>query len=264
MSFNRISKINQIDKDIVHGYIRRSWNSFKHLNIPIAINHICLIFFYEFDHFAECGLNMDINDKKDIVTNTGGRGSTCYGALLIANDDYSTRFIYQWEFVVLPYTIPEESGFITIGVIEHNCKNFGRKNFATSSHNFHIAVLDDGVISHTEWYDSIGDGKELYPTPVFSHFSGGAYGQNDVITITLDMKEKDIEFVIKDKDGFFLAGAQVNEVKFDADVWKYRVAIFLDDLGASVKMSRFDKVIQRPRDDNESIYDCFERCKKKM
>lgn len=254
----RLANINQTDKDVTFGYMRRAQKSYKCLNIPIALSHICLLYFYQFDYFAECGLNMKINEGKDIVTNTGGDGSTGYGALHIANDPYSSAFIYQWQFAVLPYKKTTIQGFVAIGIADHNYTNLGKEWYGNSDDNIHIALNDDGLITRTLYYDRI---KNNYRFAQCWEYGPSGFAANDVVIITLDMKMKKLEFVVHTKTGTFVSGKKLT-VRFEGNDWKYRVAIFADDYGAAVQMLKFEKVIQMPPSEGEHMFQCFERCKR--
>ena len=82
LPFNRIGNINRLDRNTIYGYIREAETSMNHIaHVPIMINNICLLFYYEFDQFGTCGRYMTIKQAGTAVTvnDKDRNGCSCYG-----------------------------------------------------------------------------------------------------------------------------------------------------------------------------------------
>ena len=84
----KVSDINRRDQSTVFGFIRRIQRLIKNKHIPLVIEYICLLFFYETDR---------INDSKITIKSTF-IFSMRYGMMHILDNEYSRKFLYQWRF----------------------------------------------------------------------------------------------------------------------------------------------------------------------
>ena len=110
LSFKNIPKINIFDKSVVYGYIRRIETLIESKLIPLVINYICLLYFYESDEFGygrkkicfteDEGKTGYVSVKVPRVDLLNGDNAncTCYGMMDIAHNEYSSKFLYQWRF----------------------------------------------------------------------------------------------------------------------------------------------------------------------
>ena len=96
--------INQIDTDIVFGFIRNEQKLIKPKTIPIEISHLCLLYFYVYDYFVECGDRMKISEDNHTVEISQAPAflySAAYGYLDIVRTSYCPPMIYVWTYKIL-------------------------------------------------------------------------------------------------------------------------------------------------------------------
>ena len=225
-----------------------------------------MVFYGDIEEFAKCGEYLTINKKKYAVVNKIGGGGTCYGLMEIINNDYSSKFIYQWQFKIkrLNYycNVPQW----TIGICSDNA-NYLNNDYSQSNYNWHVALSNLGVLHRTlfvrtKYDDAEGQYYEYYAKDyTYDYNMSICYNNNDVITINLDMKEKKMEYVINERNVDRWAIKQI-PIFFPSADTKYRIAIFSEERGTKVKLINFDKIVwTRPKNETETIRDRIARWK---
>ena len=83
LPLKRVHNINRYDKHTVFGYIKRIQKLMKKKQIPLVIDQLCLLFYYEFDQFHP---------------KSSRNGLRHTGMMDIVNNEYTRKFLYQWRF----------------------------------------------------------------------------------------------------------------------------------------------------------------------
>ena len=118
-----IKKVDDITKNAVYGFMRRCQKLLPcdnpYYNIPLLIKNICINYYWISEYFTSHGSNFRLNDKKNMVTNTGGWLDTAYGNIEID----SKPILYEWYFKII------QDGDIFIGIDSSN-KEFINADFS--------------------------------------------------------------------------------------------------------------------------------------
>ena len=226
-----IHKINRYDKDTVRGYINRIEKKYKQ-RIPLVIQYICLVFYYEKDEFGK-----RIECMKE-------RRYSHFGMMDIMNTDYLSQFLYQWRFKYY----------------RDHCNNLKHKVRGASDVIFGITDQSNKL----EWYNSkgyhIGFCKYGYlyqtkhdpRTPVHKlEVTDMAYLKkrrrwimpNDEMIISLDIKAKKMGFVIKRDSKIHFEETNI-PIVFAYKDQKYRIAVHCDGKGINVELIEFTKIVR--------------------
>ena len=106
----KLKSISQWEKDLVTGYNKKAQKLISSNQIPIAISHLCLVYFHEYDYFDKCGNNRItmINDKRNQMSVIKDGGDFVYGKTDILYE--KVGMIYSWTFSVFV------NGLIMIGI----------------------------------------------------------------------------------------------------------------------------------------------------
>lgn len=100
----QVRNVNQRSKDLINGYIRLEY---ENSNIPIAINHICLIYHLIKDGFGKHGERLKLSSSNsgstnyDVVETKSGdwKWNTVYGTVDIDTEKFK-NMIANWTFKV--------------------------------------------------------------------------------------------------------------------------------------------------------------------
>ena len=112
-----LKRVDDRTKYLVHGYIHLIENEFKlSMNIPLSIIRICILFFFDREHFEKCGTDLVIEgDDSDTIRKENNASG-------FANVGYTSTWIESNKFNSVKWTIKTvrgsayESGII-VGVV---------------------------------------------------------------------------------------------------------------------------------------------------
>eukprot|EP01083_Nonionella_stella_P255292 876434_1 len=181
MSMSKLKDIKFIPKStkyIVFGYNKRI-EEILQSNIPILINSLCILYYFESDYFEIAGSGITISeDKKSITkTKTNGWGSydnTSYLSMSIAS---SQSIYYIWTI-----KIQSSSGMINIGITSNNEID---KNFTAWRHDDNYSSYSHYAYNGYMGYKSSNNGISPYSARENNGFCNG-----DIIDIHLDLSKK--------------------------------------------------------------------------
>ena len=253
LSFRNIGEINRFDRDTVYGYIKRVQKLIKSQNIPVAIQYICLLFFYEIDQFTEDGT---------INLLAGYDGCSYFGMMDITNSEYLSNFICQWRFEY--YTDPDKyrpiTGFINTNVII-GITDSSNVHWYASNYGHHIALSKYGDLYQTKYMPSQSCETEYYTRNTIESLGiqKWIYAKDQII-ISMDIKEKKMEYVLR-SDGIDRYCIRDISIMFPSKNHKHRMAVYCQGIGMKVKLIKFNKIIRTSGKihPNEQIQDQIER-----
>ena len=226
----QIKSINQIERDIVIGYIKYEQKSLTIAvaphEIPVEICYLCILYYYEYDCFNKdkCAEQMTIDDTNTIVTiqKSGGGFKKAFGAIDIFNKDNSMySMIYSWTFKILNHKT-DTPQVIYIGIdSDYKSKNPVSVNIVsyalgTDTRTVGFA-MDNGkyIDVHSEW----------------------KYGKDDQIKMELNMSDKTLKYWINEQD----IDCKVEGIDFEEDM-KYNMCVCAALDGLSIQLVNFDKI----------------------
>lgn len=282
LPFNRIGNINRLDRNTINGYIREAETSMNHNGpVPLMINTICLLFYYEFDQFGICGRYMTIKQAGTAVTinDKDRNGCSCYGTMDIINNQHFKAFLYQWTFKyergedydkaenLFHKNSDDPYSALAIGITDdaHDVNiDHSNVHWFEAKYNFHVALSEYGDMYRTKFLRSESCKTEKYSQDTFKELGKGTstwLWPGDEIIICLDMKEKMMEYRIHRECPEMFASYSVTKiaVKFPSNNTKYRIAVFDKGIGTTVRMIKFNKVPWKPATDKEGIYDRIQK-----
>ena len=224
VDLRRLNNIPNKTKWTVYGYIREhhallkleEYNIFK--NIPDLIPSLCILYFDFCDFFAIIpnGVIYKSDDKKSISSIFGGV-RRCYGSAIISSD---SNCICKWDLKIL--NIPKSSRSRT-------CIKIGIASTELSAENNQKKKLGDRFYVHSNY-------RWCKTHTGFAHHrieKMSKYYTGDVITITLNMKEKKVSFYNH------TSKTQRNIEMKDFEGYEYRLAIIMNTVNISVCIDKF-------------------------
>ena len=230
LPLKRVRNINRYDKHTVFGYIKRIQKLMKKKQIPLVIDQLCLLFYYEFDQFHP---KSSIHPPRII------------GMMDIVNNEYSRKFLYQWRFKY--EALPCQFNPLWIGItktsdtypqcniaIERNGKLYSGCNLKRMPQEIEMTA------NLTKWHNSK---KEILSC--------------DEIILSIDIKAAKMEFVIQRGGAYYFYPPL--SIYFSKDQ-KYRVFTDYWFKDINVKLIAFNKIVRTStRNDNELIRDQIRR-----
>ena len=108
-----LTKANRSQRLIIKGWIRKLQRQYNLQNIPTVIQSLCIVYFNDYDEFAECGSRIHISNDKRVMTHLGITHSCdchCLGSLKIPS---LSNNIYKWD-VELTKLLPSKCSFYNI------------------------------------------------------------------------------------------------------------------------------------------------------
>lgn len=278
LSFKNIPKINICDKSIVYGYIRRIQTLIESKLIPLVINYICLLYFYESDEFGygrkkicfteDEGKTRYVSVKVPRVDLLNGDNAncTCYGMMDIAHNEYSSKFLYQWRF---EYSDKYAMEIIHIPDIIIGITDSPNVQWYDSNNGHHIGLSNCGEIYTTVYMPSQTCKDEHYLNSKEKkthkrYLPGSCYYifPHDELIVNIDITAKQMEYVIKRYDtNRLIPLPNKYPILFENTDHKYRMVAHYCGTGISVKLIEFKKICRTlpRRDEHESILNQIQR-----
>ena len=250
LPFKNIDKINTCDKNAVHGYVRRVQKLLKDQLIPLVINSMCLLYFYETDRFGtDVPKQMMVNEDGTMVTMlkpiinsfTGAyNGCSCFGMMDIMNGEHFSKFIYQWRFAYYPDPILSRHMGIHIlrdDVIIIGITDSPNIDWYKSDSGHHIALSSDGYLYQTAYISSrTKRNRELYSPCLFP---------NDQMIINIDIKEKKMKYsIVRANTIDEFKPLEAIPIKFLCRNHKYRMAVYCRGTKLNIKLIKFNKIVR--------------------
>ena len=240
----KVSDINRRDQSTVFGFIRRIQRLIKNKHIPLVIEYICLLFFYETDRFyPESTIRYP--------------DFAMLGMMDILDNAYSRKFLYQWRFKANKnkkrvHTLGESE--VQLGITDVH------RHFYTSSERT-IKLTSNGNMC------SYGPGQTLSETAIRKNVekwnsSSTRILFNDEIIMSMDIEKKKMEYVIQ--RGTYVYCFPDISIEFPAPNQKYRMFVLHrgQDKEIEIKLTAFTKVPRTSdKTHNELIKDQIERIK---
>ena len=234
----KVRNINKYDKKIVQGYIRRIQGLISRQQIPLVIDYICLLFFCEMDRYGKKVFE-SIHQH-----NPGEPYCSWFGIMDIMHTEYSSNFLYQWRF---KYHTAENGGFTNSDIII-GITNSSHAHWFNSRCGHHIGLTNAGNLYKTAYLLSKMCKNELYlgETEVMGDKPVKRWMcNNDEIIMTVDVKKKLMNYVIKRTDGTkeYWWNAVNIPITFQGKDQKYRMAVAYCYYLGSVELIEFNKIV---------------------
>ena len=211
-----IKKIPKSVKYFVAGYTREMGTNLS-LNIPVLIQSLCLLYYYQLDYFKKAHSNYEISKDKLTVTKISGLND--WSTNIFCNEWFESvsNRIIKWTFYV----------------------NKNKDNYAGIL--FILITKDNGLAFDYTWGASSVNDHE------YCHFNSGKtyldgkisndaseFGQGDEIVYTLDLKKNEWKFQ-KGTDKECIIKSNVPKAK----LIKYKLILSMFDEGDSVTLKNF-------------------------
>eukprot|EP01084_Bolivina_argentea_P001714 3161_1 len=201
-NFEEVQFIDQINKDIVFGYIRIAQkllpSNNPYYNIPTLVLHACLLYYVPKECFDQIGAEMKImyddndNNNNIVELKSGSVWNTAYGSFVI-DANKNCNAIYQWK----------------IKLIKLHTYSHGQ----SLSHGYYCGIgIDSSSIAHTKsavfWnFDSAdscycirGGQSEDDGSNDKVHWSDQMWKEDDIVTLNVDTMNRTIAYGINDKE----------------------------------------------------------------
>ena len=231
-AFEQIKNINQKVKDIVFGYIRLSQcllpnNNNSYYNIPSLVSYICILYYNQTERFSKYPKNMKHDElKNNIRVISTGRG-TVYGDIMI---DCSIPSIYEWIIKIIKMNGDDWDDPIIIGIDSSN-KQYIDSNFCTgftTENNRFYGYSTCGLIENYNNYPN--EQNRFLRMPIFFDIDG--FGQNDIIKLYLNTKNKQLKIYKNDKE----MQGEITDIDINE---KYYFAVSLSTMGDEIELIDF-------------------------
>ena len=242
----KVSDINRCDQNTVFGFIRRIQRLIKNKHIPLVIEYICLLFFYETDRFYPESTSIRHPDFAML------------GMMDILDNAYSRKFLYQWRFKANKnkkrvHTLGESE--VQLGITDVH------RHFYTSSERT-IKLTSNGNMC------SYGPGQTLSRTNRPKNVekwnsSSTRILFNDEIIMSIDIEKKKMEYVIQRSEDSYYFYDNIS-IEFPTPDQKYRMFVCHHgkDNEIKIKLTAFIKVPRTSdKTHKELIKDQIERIK---
>ena len=232
-----------VDALLVYGYVRRIEKAIKR-QIPTDCYQGCYCYGREHDVFAECGHMIEINDEQDLIENIGVRGGNSYGLLGIKKTPYTSAFIYQWRFKIIDHVFGGNGRTgIAIGIAESHYNCVASRFYGYDYRMWHWSVTYDGYIRRTEPHHRYKTRKVLVSGTTHRAFFM-KFNKNDEVVMKLVPKTELLEVAVHDKRGSFQKRT-VAKIRFTGVDTEYRLAVYISQLGARMKLMCFEKLLEK-------------------
>ena len=219
-----LPKANRSRRLIINGWIRKLEKKYNLNNIPIVIQLLCIVYFNDYDEFAECGSRIIISSDKRMITHdtmTHACDSHCFGSLQISS--LSNDTIYKWDIQITKLN-PVSCWNIMIGV---SSKFKLQKSIPWG--DIHVRAALEYA------YSDNGDILSNHNRFLWKKY-GNPSVENDIISVELDLNKQQIRFYINDKD----QGIAYENIKTGKDI-KYRFVVGALIEGAQLTLINFTK-----------------------
>ena len=237
--FKKVSDINRCDQDTVFGFIRRIQRLVKNKRIPLVIEYICLLFFYETDRFGDSKITIK------------SRFSMMYGMMHILDNEYSRKFLYQWRFKYCNNNKDTKS-ILQFGITD---EGDSRKLFW----NYRIRLSTDGRV----WKFTPMVRINYVPNLEKWNSRSKWILSNDEIIMSMDIEKKKMEYVIQRSEDSYYFYDNIS-IEFPTPDQKYRMFVCHHgkDNEIKIKLTAFIKVPRTSdKTHKELIKDQIERIK---
>ena len=221
----RVKSIKQDTKFTVSGYIRQNEKKLSlFCNVPDMISYLCLLYYFHGEYFEKTGDDIRISKNKMRVTkivNNNNFRNTSYGKTWIES---TVQQMVQWKFKIDKIVYPVGDIYICLVSTDNrlnqdcNDKNRDKPNFAIGSPGWVIVNGDE------------------YEIKCYVGANLVKYGENDIISMILDTKHRQLCFKRNDGNKITL----VKCIKIDSDI-KYKMAVSLRSKGDSISLIDFQR-----------------------
>eukprot|EP01084_Bolivina_argentea_P171462 297059_1 len=227
MSASKLKDIKYIPKSTK--YLVLGYN--KHIeqilgsNIPILINSLCILYYFESDYFEIAGSGITISEDKKSITKTKSTYARAYD-----NTTYLCMIIPSTQCIECIWTLKIQSStgtiysMINIGITSNNEID---KNFTAWRHDDNYSSYSHYAYNGYAGYKSSNNGISSY---------GKSFGSGDTIDVHLDLSKKQLIFY---KNGIS-QGVAYNNIATNNDI-KYKLAVSIHALNHSVTLTKFKK-----------------------
>ena len=213
-SLKKLGEIDDKTKYSVYGWIRTAENELKLDYIPIMIKSICILYYYDDEVFDVNTSDIDVGEisknKKIIAKTNCIRWIEYYGTIRIPSQ---SCIVCKWDIKIINVIVPGGT-----------CVKFGVASIKGSKR---ANRLGDIYYVHSN-YQWCRDHRKLQPIIMPRYRSG------DMITVTMDLREKKVTFCNKTRD-------KSQEIKMDTndEGLEYRFACALHSEKVSISMDNF-------------------------
>ena len=219
-----LAKANKSQRLAVESWVRIQHKILNLHYIPFAVQSLFIIYYIDYDEFADTGSNITIsNDKKMAKQNALPPtllNIHCFGSLIIQS--LNNNNVYRWDLKITKLN-PESYYNIMVGV--------------SSKFKFRICMqlpTPQISMSHVIEY-TFADGAYIYDESVWKWKNYGHRAmENDIISIELDMGRSQVRFYINYKD----QGIAYKDIKKGKDI-KYRLAVGALSIGTEIRIINF-------------------------
>ena len=219
--YKQISQIDKRTKSTVNGLVREMEKELKLNHIPNMINSMCILFFRDDEIFDIIGRDVKVSENKKIITKLQGHWqNNTYGIMEIPS---MSNIIYTWTLKI--HHLELNSGHIMIGIS------------SVQSPSTYFEIESNGI--HYVYH---GEGKIYYVgySPKWVNDDWCSYGdgcvENDIFSVELDLKSKQIKFFINGED----QGVAYTNIDKDDNV-KYRLMVSMAGKDDCVEILNFSK-----------------------
>ena len=219
-----LSKIDNVTKDIVNGWIRKQQQQLNTI-IPTALNGICINYYFEDEMFnvnenqimlKKMGINMQLSSNKKYISLTctkKHRWQVIYGCNEILLNNVYCRYNYIWTMKIHKANDTVDDPSIIIG--------FTEVPFVES--DFTYKYSNNGCLY-----------RIAYPQTVTKY--GQGFGTNDEVSVSLNTKTMQVRFQVNGCDqGHLLKLYQGNQER------KVRLELAIAGPNIEIELVRFHR-----------------------
>ena len=219
--FKKFSKIDKRTKYGVYGWIRKAENELKLSNVPLMIQSICILYFYEDEIFNVFGTGIDVSkDKKSITKSMCGWTNNSYGITKIQSN---TNNVYEWEFIIKNRSDIERG--IIIGISNAHKPNIMLMDHMAENEYSYAHCCDGDTFNR---YGNQWDWKKTHPQHVL-------WWTDDKITMTLNLATAQLIFFVNDEQKI-----RIENIVKGNDI-TYRMFVSMYFVNECVQLLKFTK-----------------------
>ena len=211
LSLSSLSKVDDRTKHAVSGWLRIQVPSMDLYDIPL-ISSLCILFFGGYELFEIAGSDVQISDDGKTInkkgTDSNNNRSSSYGMTRIWS---KSKSIYQWDLKVKAYDI---GFYIGLSSTVHPDKCYWKQ----AGHHYAWWIL--GSLKIPSGWESYGEPAKV----------------NDIVSIVLDLKQREIRFLVNHQDQG--VAYQGDDIKIGDDI-EYRLAVIPCSRGDSIEIVDF-------------------------
>lgn len=245
-----IKKINRYERSIVRAFVNIIGRTIHSQTIPLVLEYICLLFFYETDAFGE-------SIEKPLRFQGSCRRYSRFGKMDIMNTEYLAGFLYQWRFKYdcdAAFHIYKDSD-VVFGITDQPSK----MEWYNSNDGHHIGLCKYGYLYKTQSKSSKTNKTTVTDMSKLKCRRRWVM-PNDEMIINIDIKAKKMEFVIMRDANIHFKLPDI-PIVFASKDHKYRIVVYCEGKGISVELSKFNKIVRASEkiDKDELILDHMKR-----